>query len=80
MQDYGRGFTEQASPTCIHCEPVPVSDIFGVDAGFMKQPPNLLRQESSSAATLVSVLLRMYNDDRPDHVANRQSTVDAFAP
>lgn len=48
--------------------------------GFMKQLPNLLKQESSSAATLVNVLLRMYSDTRPDHVAKRQETIQAFLP
>ena len=48
--------------------------------GFMKQLPNLLKQESSSAATLVNVLLRMHSDTRPDHVAKRQETIDAFLP
>lgn len=48
--------------------------------GFMKQLPNLLKQESSSAATLVNVLLRMYADTRPDHVAKRQETIQAFLP
>jgi brefeldin A-inhibited guanine nucleotide-exchange protein len=31
--------------------------------GFMKQLPNLLKQESSSASTLVNVLLRMFPHD-----------------
>lgn len=48
--------------------------------GFMKQLPNLLKQESNSAATLVSVLLRMYGDERPDHVAKRKDTLQAFLP
>jgi brefeldin A-inhibited guanine nucleotide-exchange protein len=48
--------------------------------GFMKQLPNLLKQESSSAAVLVTVLLRMYNDDRDDHMAKRSETVKAFTP
>jgi brefeldin A-inhibited guanine nucleotide-exchange protein len=48
--------------------------------GFMKQLPNLLKQESSSAATLVNVLLRMYSDSRPDHVAKRGETIQAFLP
>jgi len=37
----------------------------------MKHLPNLLKQESSSAATLVHVLLRMYYDNRPEHEAAR---------
>lgn len=48
--------------------------------GFMKQLPNLLKQESSAAATLVSVLLRSYADTREDHVAKRPETVAAFMP
>jgi len=36
--------------------------------GFMKHLPNLLKQESSSAATLVNVLSRMYYDQRPQYV------------
>lgn len=48
--------------------------------GFMKQLPNLLRQESSSAATLVNVLLRMYADERIDHIEKRAGVVEVFAP
>lgn len=48
--------------------------------GFMKQPPNLLNQESNSAATLVSVLLRMYTDSRPDYIAKRAETLDTMLP
>ena len=46
----------------------------------MKQLPNLLKQESSSAATLVSVLMRMLGDQRPEHTAKRGETVEAFTP
>lgn len=48
--------------------------------GFMRDLPNLLRQESTSAATLVNVLLRMYSDTGPDHVRKRAEVVDVFAP
>lgn len=48
--------------------------------GFMRDLPNLLRQESMSAATLVNVLLRMYGDVGPDHVKKRAEVVDVFAP
>ncbi|GAA99731.1 hypothetical protein E5Q_06434 [Mixia osmundae IAM 14324] len=48
--------------------------------GFMKQLPNLLKQESSSAATLVNVLLRVYSDERIDHKARRAETLEVFMP
>ncbi|KAJ3476149.1 hypothetical protein NLI96_g11367 [Meripilus lineatus] len=48
--------------------------------GFMKHLPNLLKQESSSAATLVHVLLRMYYDPRPEHQAARPQVADRFLP
>lgn len=37
----------------------------------MRHPPNLLKQESSSAATLVNVLLRLASDKRPEQAQNR---------
>lgn len=46
----------------------------------MKQMPNLLRQESSSAATLVTVLLRLYNDDRPEHASKRPQVLESYTP
>jgi brefeldin A-inhibited guanine nucleotide-exchange protein len=49
-------------------------------SGFMKQLPNLLKQESSSASTLVDVLLRMYNDPRPEHIATRQDILKQLVP
>ncbi|KJA24651.1 hypothetical protein HYPSUDRAFT_65529 [Hypholoma sublateritium FD-334 SS-4] len=48
--------------------------------GFMKHLPNLLKQESSSAATLVHVLLRMYHDARPEHQAARQQIAERLVP
>ena len=48
--------------------------------GFMRDLPNLLRQESTSAATLVNVLLRMYSDVQPEHLEKRAEVVDVFAP
>ncbi|KAK4046554.1 guanine nucleotide exchange protein for ADP-robosylation factor [Microbotryomycetes sp. JL201] len=48
--------------------------------GFMRDLPNLLRQESTSAATLVNVLLRMYNDKQSEHVQRRAEVVEVFAP
>lgn len=46
----------------------------------MKQLPNLLKQESSAAATLVNVLLKMYNDPREAHRATRKSVVERLVP
>lgn len=48
--------------------------------GFMRDLPNLLRQESTSAATLVNVLLRMYNDVQPEAVQKRAEVIDVFVP
>ncbi|KAF7313766.1 Guanine nucleotide exchange factor [Mycena chlorophos] len=48
--------------------------------GFMKQLPNLLKQESSSASTLVNVLLRMYFDTRSEHQAARPQMLDRLMP
>ena len=46
----------------------------------MKHLPNLLKQETSSAETLVTVLSRMYYDPRPQHLALRPQVVDKFLP
>jgi brefeldin A-inhibited guanine nucleotide-exchange protein len=48
--------------------------------GFMKQPPNLLKQESGSAATYVSILLRMYHDESEERKRNRGDTEAALVP
>jgi brefeldin A-inhibited guanine nucleotide-exchange protein len=48
--------------------------------GFMKQPPNLLKQESGSAATYVSMLLRMYHDDGEERRRSRAETEAALIP
>ncbi|WWD18344.1 hypothetical protein CI109_102794 [Kwoniella shandongensis] len=48
--------------------------------GFMKQLPNLLKQESSSAATLINVLLRMYEDPRDAHRATRNGVLERLVP
>lgn len=48
--------------------------------GFMKQPPNLLKQESGSAATYVSILLRMYHDEGEERKRNRDDTESALVP
>lgn len=46
----------------------------------MKQLPNLLKQESSAASTLINVLLRMYRDPRDAHQATRGGVLDRLVP
>ncbi|ODH38979.1 hypothetical protein ACO22_02069 [Paracoccidioides brasiliensis] len=48
--------------------------------GFMKQPPNLLKQESGSAATYVNILFRMYHDEGDEKKTNRVETEAALIP
>ncbi|KAF1992505.1 hypothetical protein K402DRAFT_366761 [Aulographum hederae CBS 113979] len=48
--------------------------------GFMKQPPNLLKQESGSAAVYVAILFRMYHDSSTERAANRLQTEQALIP
>lgn len=48
--------------------------------GFMKQLPNLLKQESSAAATYISILLRMYNDPREERVQSKDVVEQALIP
>jgi len=48
--------------------------------GFMRQPPNLLKQESGAASVYVSILLRMYHDTSTERAANRAQTEQALIP
>ncbi|KAH6629567.1 hypothetical protein C7974DRAFT_463525 [Boeremia exigua] len=48
--------------------------------GFMKQPPNLLKQESGSASVYVAILLRMYHDTSTERAASRAQTENALIP
>jgi brefeldin A-inhibited guanine nucleotide-exchange protein len=48
--------------------------------GFMKQPPNLLKQESGSASTYVHILFRMYHDEREERQSSRPETEAALIP
>lgn len=48
--------------------------------GFMKSPPNLLKQESGSAATYVSILVRMYHDEGEERRKSRAETEAALIP
>ena len=51
-----------------------------ISLGFMKQLPNLLKQESSAAATYISILLRMYNDPREERVQSKVVVEEALIP
>jgi len=48
--------------------------------GFMRQPPNLLKQESGSASVYVSILLRMFSDKGDERRASRSETEKALIP
>lgn len=48
--------------------------------GFMKQPPNLLKQESGAAAVYVAILFRMYQDSGAERLASREQTEAALVP
>ncbi|KAL1897157.1 guanine nucleotide exchange protein for ADP-robosylation factor [Sporothrix stenoceras] len=48
--------------------------------GFMKQPPNLLKQESGSAATYVSILFKMYADQAEERQSKRADVESALVP
>ncbi|KAK9241341.1 hypothetical protein V1525DRAFT_351858 [Lipomyces kononenkoae] len=48
--------------------------------GFMKQLPNLLKQESGAASTYIHILLRMYHDTNQDRVQNKENIEDALIP
>jgi brefeldin A-inhibited guanine nucleotide-exchange protein len=48
--------------------------------GFMKQPPNLLKQESGSASVYVNILFRMYHDEGEERKNNRSQTEAALIP
>lgn len=48
--------------------------------GFMKQPPNLLKQESGSAATYVAILFRMFADTDPRRSESKADVENALVP
>ncbi|RYP92515.1 hypothetical protein DL770_001381 [Monosporascus sp. CRB-9-2] len=48
--------------------------------GFMKQPPNLLKQESGSAATYIQILFRMFADTSPTRAESRPEVEKALVP
>jgi len=48
--------------------------------GFMKQPPNLLKQESGSAATYVAILFKMFADQSPERQKSKADVENALVP
>ncbi|KAI9715840.1 MAG: guanine nucleotide exchange protein for ADP-robosylation factor [Chrysothrix sp. TS-e1954] len=48
--------------------------------GFMKQPPNLLKQESGSASVYINILFRMYGDEGEERRASRDQIESALIP
>ncbi|KAI1173234.1 guanine nucleotide exchange factor [Nemania sp. FL0916] len=48
--------------------------------GFMKQPPNLLKQESGAAATYIQILFRMFGDTTPSRAESRPEVENALVP
>ncbi|TPX07965.1 uncharacterized protein E0L32_010296 [Thyridium curvatum] len=48
--------------------------------GFMKQPPNLLKQESGSAATYVAILFKMFADQAPERQESKPDVENALVP
>lgn len=46
----------------------------------MKQPPNLLKQESGSAATYIQILFRMFGDTSPERADSRPEVERALVP
>lgn len=50
------------------------------NAGVIERLPNLLKQESSSAAVFINITFRMYCDDDKASPANKQSLLDYLVP
>ncbi|ORX43829.1 hypothetical protein BCR36DRAFT_360675 [Piromyces finnis] len=48
--------------------------------GFMTQIPNLLNQETTSVSATISLLLRMYLDQNPDHDINKEYIEEKLVP
>lgn len=48
--------------------------------GFMRSPPNLLKQESGSASVYVNILFRMYHDEGEERRQNREAIESALIP
>ncbi|KAL6452793.1 SEC7 Protein transport protein SEC7 [Candida maltosa Xu316] len=50
------------------------------NAGVIERLPNLLKQESSSAAVFINIIFRMYCDDEKCSPANKQTLLDTLVP
>ncbi|KAJ3328889.1 guanine nucleotide exchange protein for ADP-robosylation factor [Blyttiomyces sp. JEL0837] len=48
--------------------------------GFMKQLPNLLKQETSSVTTYIAILIKMYTDENPERVRTRSEVERRLIP
>ena len=48
--------------------------------GFMRSPPNLLKQESGSASVYVNILFRMYHDEGAERRQSREAIEAALIP
>jgi len=48
--------------------------------GFMRQPPNLLKQESGAAATYIAILFKMFADQAPERRDSRPDVENALVP
>ncbi|KAI8852805.1 hypothetical protein BC829DRAFT_440418 [Chytridium lagenaria] len=48
--------------------------------GFMKQLPNLLKQETTSVSTYVQILIRMYADPEPERISMRPEVERRLIP
>lgn len=50
------------------------------NAGIIERLPNLLKQESSSAAVFINIIFRMYCDDNKVSPANKQTLINKVVP
>ena len=50
------------------------------NAGIIERLPNLLKQESSSAAVFINIMFRMYCDDGKVSPANKQTLINKVVP
>jgi brefeldin A-inhibited guanine nucleotide-exchange protein len=48
--------------------------------GFMKQPPNLLKQESGAASTYIAILFKMFADQSAERMASKADVENKLVP